>query len=433
MNSMGKKKLIKKTKNNKISNQKKTLTPELKIIVEKHLEYLKNKRYKLKKAKFSQDLRNFDFSNLDLREAIFENCNLKNTDFHNTNLSESEFINCEINNTNFREIIGKGIIFIMDDENNIISNSNFISATLESAELDECNFKNVSFKGANLISAYFTDSSLDMISFENSILTDVNFEDAKFTDKISVTNNTKLDYAKFTNSNINISLLEKVDLKNTLGLNNHFEIESEQIRKENIFLREKYNYTINELNKIKHKNIDITESNKILKNKKTESLINGFRELEKKLEIEEDIWYKRTEKLVIGLSIYVFSLFILSLFQNFGIESYVEKVIFGFIIFSATYFSVYQFNKIKNLRLENSNKIAIASGYQGFLYIHKDDDLKEVINNITDVLFTKIKHVKEKSLPIDEIIKIIKSINVSKYSEKDLVEIIDKKNNDKNN
>lgn len=64
---MGKKKLNNKSKNNKVLNKKKKITPELQNIIEKHQEYLRNKRFTSKKAKFSHDLSNFNFSNLDLR------------------------------------------------------------------------------------------------------------------------------------------------------------------------------------------------------------------------------------------------------------------------------------------------------------------------------------------------------------------------------
>lgn len=360
---------------------------------------------------------------------------MKNTDFNKSNLSDSEFITCDINNTNFRDIIGKHIVFQMNEEN-IMMNSNFIGATLESADFEDCNIKNINFRNSNLISAYFGSSSLDTIIFDNTILTEANFENTKFTERISITENTKLDFANFTGSNINISLLEKANLKNTLGLNNHFEIEFEQIRKENLYLREKINNTNNKLNNSEKKKITLIEQNKVIRDSRTQSLIDGFIDLEIKLTTEESIWYKRTRNLVIFLSIYIFSILILSIFfKNYNIELYIEKALFGLLVFSTTYFSAYQFTKIKNLRLENSNKIAIAKGYQGFLFIHKDDDLKEVINNVTDVLFTKIKHIKERNLPIDEIIKLVKSIKQTKFSEKELTKLISEKINEeiKNN
>ena len=73
------------------------------------------------------------------------------------------------------------------------------------------------------------------------------------------------------------------------------------------------------------------------------------------------------------------------------------------------YFSIYQYSKAKELRIENQNKIALLHGFQA---INANELItnKEIFHqNIADVVFTKAYREKNpQNLPIDKVIDLIK-------------------------
>ncbi len=91
-------------------------------------------------------------------------------------------------------------------------------------------------------------------------------------------------------------------------------------------------------------------------------------------------------------------------------KSYYTLIPISIILFSFLYFSIYQYSKAKQLRIENQNKIAMLHGFQAI-----KTDLSTWIekwrfyNNIADVVFSKVYIWKNNNnLPIDKIIEIIK-------------------------
>ncbi len=79
------------------------------------------------------------------------------------------------------------------------------------------------------------------------------------------------------------------------------------------------------------------------------------------------------------------------------------------LLSSFLYFSIFQYSKAKELRIENQNKMALLHGFQA---INSNELItnKDIFNqNISDVVFTKAYREKnQKNLPIDKVIDLIK-------------------------
>jgi hypothetical protein len=101
------------------------------------------------------------------------------------------------------------------------------------------------------------------------------------------------------------------------------------------------------------------------------------------------------------------------LFDNITIFSNINPygiiISLSIILFSFLYFSIWQYWKAKELRIENQNKIALLHWFQAInsnIWITN----KEIFHqNISDVVFTKAYRDKNsQNLPIDKIIDLIK-------------------------
>lgn len=80
----------------------------------------------------------------------------------------------------------------------------------------------------------------------------------------------------------------------------------------------------------------------------------------------------------------------------------------GFILFSLLYFSLYQYSKAKQLRIENQNKIAILHWFQA-LRAEKWDWVEKwrFYDNISNVVFTKVYNKKiSNDLPVDKLVEL---------------------------
>lgn len=93
----------------------------------------------------------------------------------------------------------------------------------------------------------------------------------------------------------------------------------------------------------------------------------------------------------------------------FNIEMKYCLIPFWILFSTFLYFSIFQYSKAKELRIENQNKIALLHGFQA---INANELItnKEIFHqNISDVVFTKAyKEKNPKNLPIDKVIDLIK-------------------------
>ena len=86
---------------------------------------------------------------------------------------------------------------------------------------------------------------------------------------------------------------------------------------------------------------------------------------------------------------------------------------FWILLSSFLYFSIYQYSKAKQLRIENQNKVALLHWLQAL----RSDTTEwmekwRFYDNIANVVFTKVYNSKEKeqNLPIDKLIEVVNII-----------------------
>jgi len=85
-----------------------------------------------------------------------------------------------------------------------------------------------------------------------------------------------------------------------------------------------------------------------------------------------------------------------------------------FLFFTFLYFSIYQYSKAKEMRIENQNKIALLYGFQALKSeVEWWYNNQRFYNNIADVVFTKVYNWKWKhdNFPVDKIIDIVNFVN----------------------
>lgn len=77
------------------------------------------------------------------------------------------------------------------------------------------------------------------------------------------------------------------------------------------------------------------------------------------------------------------------------------------VFMSWIYFSAYNYSKYRNINIDFNNRKAIAQGYKGMLNENiKSEYVEPFLKNVGNVLFKDIKHYKERTLPLDELMKI---------------------------
>lgn len=141
------------------------------------------------------------------------------------------------------------------------------------------------------------------------------------------------------------------------------------------------------------------------------SMESAFEDLKSEYEFEEADWLSKVNLYFYLLltinTLYFFGIFDLSSLQLFKDHLEIYFIPLEILLFSMFYFSIVQYSKAKNLRIENQNKIAAVNGFYGL----KSDSkayIKDFLPNISNVLFNKLRSQKDKNLPIDEIIKLAK-------------------------
>lgn len=89
---------------------------------------------------------------------------------------------------------------------------------------------------------------------------------------------------------------------------------------------------------------------------------------------------------------------------------------FILLLFTSLYFSIYQYSRAKNLRIENQNKVALMHEFN-ILDLQKESNEKEekmksILPKYADIIFSKaIPSKNEKNLPLDEIIRLAEIFN----------------------
>lgn len=92
---------------------------------------------------------------------------------------------------------------------------------------------------------------------------------------------------------------------------------------------------------------------------------------------------------------------------------YYTLIPISIILFSFLYFSIYQYSRAKQLRIENQNKIALLHWFQALRAEPNDWIQKQSFyDNIANVVFTKVYQTKtSKDLPIDKVLDLVTMIS----------------------
>lgn len=118
---------------------------ELKIKLDRHLEFIETGDNKLRANFTNDDLCSLDLSYRNLSGAIFRNAKCINTNFTGCNLSKAEFSSTELNNANFENANLEKSMFIMSDCMWAV----FAGANLKSAEFNSCDLSYVNLTRSN--------------------------------------------------------------------------------------------------------------------------------------------------------------------------------------------------------------------------------------------------------------------------------------------
>lgn len=161
-------------------------------------------------------LRNFDLSNLDLKEINFSGCNLSGITFTNSDLSDADLSDCNLSRTTFTNSnlskanlsganlkfsdFSKSILFeadlsCIDTELTVFSKSDLEKAKLTNARISNSILSNSSLKASNLDNAtlvynVYDDTDFTVASFEKASLVKENLSTAN------------LSYARFIDTEI---------------------------------------------------------------------------------------------------------------------------------------------------------------------------------------------------------------------------------------
>ena len=191
---------------------------EINIYINRHMEWIKTGRGK--KADFSSMyIKNFDFSDLDLSEAIFQNSILEQVCFYKTNLRKANFCGTRIKYTNLRDadlresIFNNANFFTVDIAESDLSYAKFISA-----ELEEVNFNGYGSQPVKKPTSFFpskndpTNVIFNMTDFSNALFRGSWFPGMDF-------RNTILQKATFLEGEIAESIFDNVNAANSHFLN----------------------------------------------------------------------------------------------------------------------------------------------------------------------------------------------------------------------
>ncbi len=139
----------------------------------------------------SCDLKNEDFSNLNLDNSDLSNADLSNSNLSIVNLNNSNLSNSNLFNTNLNFLDAKNSNFSgVNFTNSILTNAYFVGSNLSNAiglnvrSFKTFNLTNVNLSGVNLSGSDFSTSNLTNTDFTNANLSNVNFSEAVLTGTI---------------------------------------------------------------------------------------------------------------------------------------------------------------------------------------------------------------------------------------------------------
>lgn len=369
----------------KIINSK--LPEEILEILSQHELWLKGDKKNGKKANFKKNnLNNLKINGFDLRKANFKDITLMNTNFDNSNLSESEFDNSTLTSVSFIK--------------SNLEKASFFDSKLNKVEFQNSNLVESNFQYANLKNVNFSKANLSKAEMSDIVLKDINLKYANLED--TTLSNVPLDQIN----------LDNVNLFGTIGTEDYLEEFTNSLRNRNIHLEKE--------------NLELKDENFSLREENTRKLVESFEEIKDEYKTEERGWLA----VVISMILIMCVLFGLALFQGkmTEYEKFTQSFItipLGFFLFSIFYFFIYQYSKIKNLRIESLNKIATAKGYLGLLAMNEDQSrINLFLDNISQVLFSKTKDFREKVLPIDELTRLINLNSRKGLNEEEIKKII---------
>ena len=160
----------------------------------------------------------------------------------------------------------------------------------------------------------------------------------------------------------------------------------------------------NDVNRLKNeldKKINVL---KLTSDKKTNKLISWFEELKNIFKNEEEIW------LFVTICLFVLLFWMTTKFIVYYSYQYIPSIV---LVFTALYFSCFQYTKAKHLRIENQNKVALLHWFQAL----RAEDWEWVekalfYDNIANVVFTKVYNKKvSNDLPVDKLIDTVSNLS----------------------
>ena len=151
-------------------NESSLITSEAEIQIDKNLDFR------------SQVITNYDFSNMNLKDASFKFSTLQNVDFSNADLENADFRFSKIENSNFNNANLKNAKFPRTD----IRFSDFSGADLRNsyfgvAVLTELDFLGTNLQGANLKGSTLSQVILDETNLQNADLSYAHIAKSDFT------------------------------------------------------------------------------------------------------------------------------------------------------------------------------------------------------------------------------------------------------------
>lgn len=178
---------------------------EIRNIIKEHQLWLAGDDKNGKRADFSEcNLNKFDFTNMDLRFAIFRYASLIQSKFIKTKLMGADFSCADLHGSKFRE-------------------SSIQCANFESSNMDNTSLKKVNGNSANFSFTLFKSVLISHSVLKNAIFTGSNMPYASFNSVLftnSIFYNTELVMAKIINSDINGVIFTGANLEKSIIQNN---------------------------------------------------------------------------------------------------------------------------------------------------------------------------------------------------------------------
>ena len=162
------------------------------------------------------DISHSNFSDVSLRDCVFEQINFWNSTFRSAVIKKSKFVKSNMSHSNFEDVT----LYNVDFQNSILRHTNFVNSNLHQVDIDDSYFYKANFTNATLNDFTLTDSSANATTFEsatfgNADLTGTSFESASFVDARltgAILMNTILKGANLSGANLDIVDLSGADL-----------------------------------------------------------------------------------------------------------------------------------------------------------------------------------------------------------------------------